>query len=189
MPKAFVYIFMLTLLSAAMSTLSSLVHVNGSSLGYDLCRTLLGEKVDSRKITRYGIILGVIASITVAYTFPANIVARGTAIFFGVCAASFLPVYWAALYWKRATLSGVWASIITGAAVSIFGLTFLHRSESAALGICKKLFGCDELISAYPWPFVDTFVYSLPLAIIVLVVVSLLTKAPETEHLNKCFKR
>ena len=188
MPKVFVYIFMLTLLSAAMSTLSSLVHVNGSSLGHDLWRTLRGDKGDSKKVTRIGIILGIIGSIAVAYTFPPGIVARGTALFFGVCAASFLPVYWAALYWKRATLPGVWASIITGAAVSIFGLTFLHRSESAALGICKKLFGCDELISTYPWPFVDTLCYALPMSAAALIIVSLLTKPVDQKHIDKCFK-
>jgi len=187
MPKAFVYIFMLTLLSAAMSTLSSLVHVNGSSLGYDLCRTLRGNQGDSKKITRFGIILGIAGSIAVAYTFPANIVARGTAIFFGVCAAAFLPAYTAALYWKRATLPGVWASIITGAAVSIFGLTFLHRSESKALGICKKLFNCDELISAFPMPFVDTLCYALPLSAAALIIVSLMTKPMNKEHIDKCF--
>ena len=189
MPKAFVYIFMPTLLSAAMSTLSSLVHVNGSSLGYDLCRTLLGEKVDSRKITRFGIILGVIASIAVAYTFHANIVARGTAIFFGVCAASFLPAYTAALYWKRATRAGVWASIITGAAVSLFGLVFLHRSESAVLGIAQKLFGKSELISTHPVPFVDTLCYALPLSLLALVIVSLLTRPLNKEHVDSCFDK
>lgn len=188
MPKAFVYIFMLTLLSAAMSTLSSLVHVNGSSLGYDLCRTLRGDKGDSKNITRFGIVLGVIASIAVAYIFPVSIVARGTAIFFGVCAAAFLPAYVAALYWKRATLPGVWASIAVGALVSLFGLTFLHRSESAALGICKKLFGCDELISTFPMPFVDTLCYALPLSLAALVIVSLLTRPMDKEHIDKCFK-
>ena len=170
-----------------MSTLSSLVHVNGSSLGYDLYRTLRGDKGDSKAITRVGIILGIIASVVAAYIFPAGIVARGTAIFFGVCAAAFLPSYFAALYWKRATLAGVWASIITGASVSIFGLTFLHRSESAALGICQKLFGCNELISAFPIPFVDTLCYALPLSLAALVIVSYLTKPVNKEHIDKCF--
>ena len=188
MPKAFVYIFMLTLLSAAMSTLSSLVHVNGSSLGYDLCRTLQGDKGDGKLITRIGIILGIICSVAAAYIFPPGIVARGTAIFFGVCAASFLPTYVAALYWKRATTAGVWASIVTGAAASIFGLTFLHRSESAALGICQKLFGCSELISTYPMPFVDTLCYALPLSLAALIVVSYLTRPMKKEHIDKCFK-
>ena len=189
MPKFFVYIFMLTLLSAAMSTLSSLIHVNGSSLGHDLWRTLRGDHCDSKKVTRIGIILGITASVTVAYIFPASIVARGTAIFFGVCAAAFLPAYTAALYWKRATRSGVWASVITGAAASIFGLTFLHRSESSVLGLCSRLFGKSELISTFPWPFVDTLCYALPLSALALIVVSLLTAPPDPEHIKKCFEQ
>ena len=187
MPKVFVYIFMLTLLSAAMSTLSSLVHVNGSSLGYDLGRTLSGDKLDSRKVTRIGMILGILGSIAVAYTFPPGIVARGTAIFFGVCAASFLPAYTAALYWKRATRAGVWASVVTGAAASIFGLTFLHIAEAKPLGIARMIFGKDVLINTDPVPFVDTLCYALPLSAAVLVIVSLLTKAPDPEHIEKCF--
>ena len=187
LPKVFVYIFMLTLLSAAMSTLSSLVHVNGSSLGYDLGKTISGDRIDSKKITRIGMILGILGSIAVAYTFPPGIVARGTAIFFGVCAAAFLPAYTAALYWKRATRAGVWASVITGATVSTFGLAFLHISESKVLGISRWLCGRDVLITAYPWPFVDTLCYALPLSAAALVVVSLLTQAPDPEHIRKCF--
>ena len=113
--------------------------------------------------------------------------ARGTAIFFGVCAAAFLPTYAAALYWKRATRAGVWASVITGAAVSIFGLTFMHISE--ALGICRLLTGKDVMVSSFPWPFVDTLCYALPLSALALVVVSLMTKAPDEEHIKKCFEK
>jgi len=188
MPKVFVYIFMLTLLSAAMSTLSSLIHVNGSSLGHDIYRTFRPAAQDSRNATRVGIGLGIVASIILAYVLPPGIVARGTAIFFGVCAAAFLPAYIAALYWKRATRAGVWASIAAGAVISLLGLTFLHRSESGALGICQALFGKSELISDFPWPFVDTICYALPISAIVLVVVSLLTKPPREEHLQSCFE-
>ncbi len=187
MPKAFVYVFMLTLLSAAMSTLSSLIHVNGSSLGHDLYRTLRNDRTDSRMATRIGIALGILASVAVAYVLPGSIVARGTSIFFGVCAAAFLPAYVAALYWKRATRAGIWASVTVGAGASAFGLAFLHRKESAALGFCRKLFGCDELVSTFPWPFVDTICYALPLAALVLVLVSLLTAPPDGAHLEKCF--
>ena len=189
LPGVLLYIFSLTLLSAAMSTLSSLFHVTGSAIGHDLCSNISASRKDSTFITRAGVCFGIIMSVILGFLLPPGIIARGTAIFFGVCAASFLPAYVAALYWPRATRAGVWASIITGVIASLFGLFFLHRKESAALGICKAVFGKDELISTHPWPFVDTFVYSLPLAVIALIVVSLLTKAPEAEHLNKCFKR
>ena len=79
--------------------------------------------------------------------------------------------------------------MITGAAASIFGLTFLHRSESSVLGLCSKLFDKSELISTFPWPFVDTLCYALPLSALALIVVSLLTAPPDPEHIKKCFEQ
>ncbi|MDL2211197.1 sodium:solute symporter family protein, partial [Bacteroides sp. OttesenSCG-928-M17] len=55
-------------------------------------------------------------------------------------------------------------------------LVFLHEKESAAMGICKALFGRDVLIEAYPFPMIDPIVFALPLSIIAIVVVSLLTQ-------------
>ena len=185
LPQVVLYIFALTMLSAAMSTLSSLFHVSGTSIGHDICGKL--NRDDSPSLTRTGVCLGIFLSLIFAFILPPGIVARGTAIFFGVCAASFLPAYAAALYWKRATRAGIWAAIAAGAGVSAFGLLFLHKKESAMLGICEKLFGKTELISAHPWPYVDPFVYALPISIIVLIVVSLLTTPPDEEHLKKCF--
>jgi SSS family solute:Na+ symporter len=188
LPPVVLYIFALTMLSAAMSTLSSLFHVSGSSIGHDICGRF-SKNGNSPAITRAGVCLGIIFSLIFALILPEGIVARGTAIFFGVCAAAFLPAYAAALYWKRATRAGVWAAIAVGAGVSAFGLLFMHRKESAMLGICEKLFGRTELISSHPWPFVDPFVYALPLSLLTLIVVSLLTAPPDKEHLDKCFNK
>ena len=186
LPQVVLYIFALTMLSAAMSTLSSLFHVSGSSIGYDICGKF-NRNGTSPMLTRAGVVVGIILSLLFAFILPPGIVARGTAIFFGVCAAAFLPAYVAALYWKRATRAGIWAAIAAGAGVSAFGLLFMHRKESAMLGICEKLFGKTELISAHPWPHVDPFVYALPISVIVLIAVSLLTAPPDEAHLKKCF--
>ncbi|MCP3965286.1 MAG: sodium:solute symporter family protein [Lentisphaerae bacterium] len=187
MPKWFVYIFTITLLSAAMSTLSSLFHVTGTSIGHDFFCSVFKRHKDSMSITKAGIIFGIIVSVVLGYLLPPGIVARGTAIFLGVCAATFLPLYAAAIYWKRTTKSGVWASMLTGLGVSLFCLTFLHRKESAALGICKFLTGKTELISSHPWPYVDSIVISLPLSLLALVAVSLITKQFNYKHICKCF--
>ena len=182
------YIFSLTLLSAAMSTLSSLFHVTGSAIGHDLVCNLSGRSGGSTLVTRCGVIFGIVVSVALGVLLPPGIVARGTAIFFGVCAASFLPGYWAAVYWRGATRAGVWASIVVGVAASLFGLFFLHRKESAALGVCEALFGRTELVSAFPWPYVDTFVYAFPLSIAALLIVSWCTPKLPEEHVKKCFK-
>jgi SSS family solute:Na+ symporter len=186
LPPVVLYIFALTMLSAAMSTLSSLFHVSGSSIGHDICGKF-NRNGDKPLITRLGVCFGILISLFFAFILPEGVVARGTAIFFGVCAAAFLPAYTAALYWKRATRAGVWAAIAVGAGVSAFGLLFLHRKESAMLGICETLFGKTELISIHPWPYVDPFVYALPLSIITLIIISLCTAPPDKEHLEKCF--
>ena len=189
LPGVVLYLFFLTMLSAAMSTLSSLFHVTGSSIGHDFFRTVTNARHDNLMVTKIGMIFGIILSIIFAMILPPGVVARGTAIFFGICAAAFLPAYFSALYWKGATKAGVWASIATGTVSSIIGLVFLHRKESASLGICQALFGKSELISTHPWPFVDPFIYSLPLAAIVLVAVSLFSEKLPENHISRCFKR
>ncbi len=188
LPPVVLYIFSLTLLSAAMSTLSSLFHVTGSAIGHDLVCNLSGRREGSTLVTRCGVIFGILVSVLLGMILPGGIVARGTAIFFGVCAAAFLPGYWAAVYWRGATRAGVWASIGVGVAASLFGLLFLHRKESAALGVCQALFGRTELISGFPWPYVDTFIYAFPLSILALLVVSWCTPKLPKEHLAKCFE-
>lgn len=188
LPKVLLYIFSLTLLSAAMSTLSSLFHVSGSSIGHDLYRNLARNQSDSMLVNRAGVVFAILISLMLGFVLPGGIIARGTAIFFGICAATLLPAYVAALYWKRATAAGVWASMITGVGGSLFGLFFLHRKESAALGVCEYLTGRTELISAFPWPYVDTMIYSLPLSSLMLVAVSLLTRPPAAALLDRCFE-
>ncbi|MFT0376371.1 sodium:solute symporter family protein, partial [Bacteroides thetaiotaomicron] len=106
---------------------------------------------------------------------PHDIIARGTSIFMGICAAAFLPAYFCALYWKKATKQGVMASLWVGTLGSAFALIFLHQKEAAAMGICKFLFGKDVLIETYPFPVIDPILFALPLSILAIVVVSLLT--------------
>ena len=189
LPSVVLYAFSLTMLSAAMSTLSSLFHVTGSSIGHDFYRTVTNSGKDNTLIIRCGVVFGIVVSVIFALVLPPGIVARGTAIFFGISAASFLPPYVAALYWPRATAQGVWASMITGVVSSIFGLVFLHSKESAALGICKAIFGKNELIASHPFPVVDPFIYSLPLAAIALIIVSLMTKPMADNQIKRCFRK
>jgi len=189
LPPVVLYLFSLTMLSAAMSTLSSLFHVAGSSLGNDICGEFCKTPERSMTVSRCGVTVGILLSVFFAIILPPGVVARGTSIFFGICAAAFLPAYAASLYWKRATAAGVWAGMVAGTLSSVFGLLFLHRKESALLGVCRFIFGKDVLIQSHPWPVVDPFVYSLPLSIIALVVVSLLTSPPEKSHVDKLFEK
>lgn len=188
-PEWFVYLFMLTLLAAAMSTSSSQFHAQGTAIGRDIYETVTGNKGSgSILITRIGIIIAIIIAVSLGYILPENIIARGTAIFFGLCAAAFLPMYTCALYWKGATKEGAIAGLLTGTLVTVFWYLFIHKAEAVPLGICKMLFGQDVLVAQMPWPVVDPILVALPLAALVTIAVSLMTKKPRDKHLEACFK-
>ena len=188
-PEWFVYLFMLTLLAAAMSTSSSQFHTQGSAIGRDIYETITRKRGSkSILVTRMGIIVAIIIAVILGYMLPENIIARGTAIFFGLCAAAFLPMYTLGLYWQRTTKAGAIAGLFTGTFVTVFWYLFIHKAEAVPLGICKMLFGQDVLIAVMPWPVVDPILVALPLALLVTVAVSLITKKPSERHLEVCFK-
>lgn len=186
MPSWFLYLFMVALLSAAISTLSSLIHVQGTSFGKDILDNILPKNENGTLLTKVGVLVAVLLAVMLAYILPGSIIARATAFWFGICAAGFLPALTGALYWKRATKAGAIASILTGFTVSIAGYVFLHAAESVPFGISRMIFGVDYLLP-FPWTHIDPLVYSLPIAVMTYVVVSLVTKPLENEHLQKIF--
>lgn len=189
LPEWFVYLFMLTLLAAAMSTSSSQFHVQGTAISRDIYETLTQKKgKGSILITRIGIMVAIVIAVVLGYLLPANIIARGTAIFFGLCAAAFLPMYTCGLFWKGTTRMGAIAGLVTGTAVTVFWYIFIHKAEAAPLGISKMLLGRDVLITQMPWPVVDPIIVALPLAFLVTVAVSLMTEPMSKKYLEGCFK-
>ena len=183
MPPWFTYLFTLTLLAAAMSTLSGQFHVIGTSLGHDLYKTT-ATRNHSLLVNRIGLALALLITIWLTFRLPPGIIAVATAIFFGVCAASFLPAYTAALYWPRATKAGATASMLVGSLTSLFLLTFIYAKGAASLGISNLLFGKTTL-AGFPWTVVDPIVIALPLSALTMVVVSLLTAPVEEGFLRR----
>ncbi|MGM7702363.1 sodium:solute symporter family protein [Pseudalkalibacillus sp. Hm43] len=183
MPDWFIYLFTLTLLSATISTVSSLIHVQATAFGQDILKTMGINKLFGLKmnVSRVGVILGMVAAVILAYILPGGVIATATAFWFGICGAAFLPALIGAFYWKGATKAGATYSVITGFTVSILGFLFLHVKESAALGLSKAIFGKDALL-AFPWTHIDPLFYALPLSTIVFIVVSLLTKGTSVKE-------
>jgi SSS family solute:Na+ symporter len=190
MPVWFVYLFMLTLLSAAMSTSSSQFHAMGSSIGRDFFeRAVFGGRHSKHTVTvtRVGIVLGVLITVVLGYKLPGSVIAIATAIFFGLCASTFLPAYIGALFWKGMTKSGVIMSMLVGFFGTGLWLLFIHKKESEAIGLCKFIFDKPTL-AIFPWTVVDPIVVVLPVSLLTAILVSLFTKKMPGDHLNHCFK-
>ena len=189
MPSWFGYLFMLVILSAGMSTLSSQYHTIGTSIGRDFYaggHAKKGKRGTEVLITRLGVLASILITVWLALNMGAGIIARATAIFFGLMAGCFLSPYIAALFWKRLTRAGAIAGIISGLAVMVFSFLFLHGSESKVFGIAQALFGRATLLGGI-WPAVDPMVLGLPVSAVFTVVVSLMTKNNDQELIAKAF--
>ncbi|MDR2469912.1 MAG: sodium:solute symporter family protein [Tannerella sp.] len=182
MPSWFGAFFMLCILSASMSTLSAQFHTMGSAFGSDIFSRLgRSRNIHSTSSVRIGVLISILLSYIICYTLSANIIARGTALFMGVCAATFLPSYFCALYWKRVTRQGALASLWVGLIVSLFVMLFLHQAEAKSVGLCRLLTGKDVLIDVFPWYAIDPVLFALPLSALTIAGVSLLNRTPSRD--------
>jgi len=190
MPLWFAYIFMIALLSAAMSTLSAQIHTQGTALGRDIYETLTNKSGGNSTvlIARLGIAIAMIIAVIMGFILLTNIIAVGTSMWFSITAAAFLSMYVFALFWKGCTKAGAISGLVVGTLISLFWLVFEYKKSAEALGIAKALTGKAVLTTTLPWPTVDPIVVALPIALVVTVVVSLLTKKFNKEHMDKCFE-
>jgi SSS family solute:Na+ symporter len=136
--------------------------------------------------------LGLLMSVTISYNVREEyVIARFTAIFFGLCAATFLPAFVAGLYSRRVTRVGALASMVVGLGVSLFWLLLVKSKEAAAIGLVQQVTGGKtSILIDYPnWPMVDPVVVALPLALLTLILVSAFTKPADAGHLDRCFSR
>jgi len=192
MPAWFVVLFMLTLLSAAMSTISSQFHTMGTAIGRDLYEqgALRGRvsSAGSVRASRVGILIAFAITLALALWLPAGIVAAATAVFFGTCAAAFLPAYVGGLFTRRITKAGATAGILTGFALALFWLTFAHARNAQRLLLSSALFGRDSLVP-FPWSAIDPLVIALPASLVTTIVVSLVTRPLGADHVDRCLGR
>ncbi|MCQ1537779.1 sodium:solute symporter family protein [Methanocalculus taiwanensis] len=167
MPDVFVIIFMLTLLCAAMSTLSSLYHTMGTALACDVWGRGR-ECALSLTANKRGIMIMMVISILVAFLLPGSIIARATVIFMGLCASAFLPAFVNGITSKSPCVIGAKASLLAGAFVWFIWTVFVHAAESSVLGLSQFIFGVPSILSQ-PWSACNPLVIALPVSLIVMV--------------------
>jgi SSS family solute:Na+ symporter len=191
MPHWFGVVFVLTLLSAAMSTLSSQFHTIGTAIGRDLFdHTGRRGHRQAVLVTRLGVVVGIVVSVVLARTLRGNLIAVATAIFFGLCAATFLPSFLAAIFWRRMTRPAAIVSMLVGFVTSLLWLALVHGKTAAGLGIARALFGVDHVVPqgwSATWTVVDPLVVALPLSALTAILVTWLTPPMDPAHVAYCF--
>jgi SSS family solute:Na+ symporter len=176
MPDWFAALFMLCILSASMSTLSSQFHTMGTAAGRDLYEKTLGKTGNTMMITRVGILIVIVMSTAIAWfsnglPIAEGIIAKFTSIFFELTTAAFLPMYIGALYFRKMPRAAAKASMIAGS-VSWFIWTFFIHSNASYFQICNLVFGKHPCMntSLQSWSMVGTTMIALPVSILAMAI-------------------
>lgn len=193
MPEWFVTIFLVIVVAAGMSTISSQFHTIGTSVGWDLFGQKAKNEEQTMLITRIGMLVAIIITVFLAYFMPKvwdGAIAISTGLFFGICAAAFLPMYIGAIYCKKMPKSAAIGGMLSGFATSILWMMFVHTKESSVIKISALLFHKQTIApEGSLLGVVDPIIISLTVSIIVTVVITLVSKDTSIEeHAGRCFK-
>ncbi len=126
LPDILIAIVIILVLSASMSTLSSLVLASSSTLTLDLIKDHVVKNMNEKKqvlIMRVLIVVFIAISAYIALNKDKlSAIADMMGISWGALAGAFLAPFLYGLYWKKATKTSVWISFIFGAGIMILNM-------------------------------------------------------------------
>ena len=131
LPDILIGVVVVLVLSASMSTLSSLVLTSSSTMTLDLLKDNVIKDMSEKKqvvTMQLFIIFFIIISVVIALD-PPTFIAQLMGISWGALAGAFLAPFLYGLYWKRVTKAAVWASFITGVGITVSNM-FMGYIES-----------------------------------------------------------
>jgi SSS family solute:Na+ symporter len=179
-PAWFVYLFLFAILSASMSTASSLFHVSGSAIGRDLYDKAIRKGLAgaaSATVTKVATLVVIVLTLLLSL-FPPDAVAFLATFSFGALGATFLAPFAATLYWKRATTPGIIASMVGGLAATLLWYMIVYSKTA------PKITGINV---APPLGLLDPLFVAIPISFALVIIVSLVTKKPAEEHIARAF--
>lgn len=166
LPDILVGIVVILVLSASMSTLSSLVLTSSSTLTLDFLKDTVMKKMSERGqiiVMQLLIVFFILLSVVLALDPPAFI-AQLMGISWGALAGAFLAPFLYGLYWKRTTRLSVWASFAAGIGITVSNMLIGYIDSPINAGALAMVAG-----------------------MIIVPVVSLLTPKPSGEHIDRIF--
>ena len=119
-------IVIVLVLSASMSTLSSLVLTSSSTLTLDLIKDNIIKDMNEKKqllCMRIWLVVFLVVSVVIALD-PPTFIAQLMGISWGALAGAFLAPFMYGLYWKGVTKASVWASFACGVILTVANMFF-----------------------------------------------------------------
>ncbi len=162
-------------LSASMSTLSSLVIASSSTLTIDFIRDIFFKKMrDERQVLIIRVLIVVFIAISailalVQYKSNVTFIAQLMGISWGALAGAFLAPFLYSLYWKRTTKAACWVSFLCGCILMVVDMVV----PSVLPAFMQSPINCGSI--------------AMLAGLILVPVVSLLTPKPEEKLMEEIF--
>lgn len=175
LPTVLIAVVVVLVLSASMSTLSSLVLTSSSTLTLDFLKgTVVKNMSEKSQLLIMRILIAVfiaISSVIAILQYKSNVtfIAQLMGISWGALAGAFLAPFLYGLYWKRTTKASVWACFV-------FSTVFMLANI-----LCKSAF------PAFLQSPINAGVFCMIMGLVIVPIVSLVTKAPPQERINNVF--
>jgi SSS family solute:Na+ symporter len=172
--NALIGIVIVLVLSASMSTLSSLVLTSSSTLTLDFLKGNIIKNMSEKKqllVMRLLIVFFIVLSVILALN-PVTFIAQLMSIAWGAMAGSFLAPFLYGLYWKGVTKSAVWVSFVSGVGITVSNMFLNYIASPINAGAIAMIAGLvlvpivslitpklkknkvDEIFSCYDEPVV-----------------------------------
>ncbi len=162
-------------LSASMSTLSSLVLASSSTLTLDVIKKNVIKDMDEKKQVLYMrglIVVFILISAVLAiiqYKSSVTFIAQLMGISWGALAGAFLAPFLYGLYWKKVTCTACFVNFTVGAGIMV--LNMLLRPYFPLL--LQSPINCGA--------------FAMLIGFVIVPPVSLVTKKPDGDHVEHCF--
>ncbi|MDR1350271.1 MAG: sodium:solute symporter [Zoogloeaceae bacterium] len=171
MPNLLIGLTVVLVLSASMSTLSSLVLTSSSTLTLDFLKDNLIKDMSVRQqvtVIRALIVAFVLISTLIAliqYNSSITFIAQLMAISWGALAGAFLAPFLYGLYWQRATTASVWACFI-------FAIALV----------------CSNMLLSYIASPINAGALAMLAGLVIVPLVSLITPKPDAARIRRLFQ-
>ena len=178
LPDILIAIVVILVLSASMSTLSSLVIASSSTLTIDLLKGNIIKKMNQKKevfIIRIFIVVFIaIAAVIAIYQAKSQnesvrFIAQLMGVSWGALAGAFLAPFLYGLYWKKTTKIACWVSFVFGAGIMLLNLFF----RAAFPVVLQSPINCGA--------------FAMLAGLVIVPVVSLITKKPDKQLVEESF--
>lgn len=182
LPGFLMALVIVLILSASMSTLSSLVMTSSSILTLDLIKPLSKTGMSEKKqvaVMRIFIAVFLLISVIlaiIAYQNPATIISTLMSISWGALAGSFLAPFLLGLFWKGVTKTAVFVNFLAGVGITLAHMCYFtlgkHTAEFLGINIASPI---------------NAGAFTMLFGMILVPLVSLITKKPDQKQTDEVF--